>query len=194
MVTAHEKLDLTPPRPNTVESPSLSQLLNRFAPPEFLHSGMHAKAETIVRYGYRIASLNLLVPQFSASEVLHMQATTRLPRTPVWLLGMLNLRGNLLPLFDMRRVLGLDQAAKSLGQYVLVLGKGSQALGIVVDAQPQALKSLLPSASIPPVHERLRPHVSNCQICDEQLWLEFHHDSFFEQLAGNSSASQSAEP
>lgn len=171
--------------PDKDGSPSLTQLLNRFTPPDHLYTGMRAQTETQVRYGYRVGTLNLLVPLSGACEVLTMQSTTRLPRTPPWLLGMLNVRGNLLPLFDLRRALGLDAASRAQQPFILVLGKASRALGIVIDAQPQALKALQPSASMPPVHERLRPHIGHCHVCDGQIWLDFHHDSFFEQLAGH---------
>ena len=61
------------------------------------------------RYGFRVGSLNLLIDADTGSEVIRVQSLSSLPGSAPWLLGLINLRANLAPIFDLRQVLGLER-------------------------------------------------------------------------------------
>lgn len=68
-------------------------------------------------------------------EVLEVGRLTPIPLAPPALLGMVNLRGRILPLFDLKGVLGLSRqpGPTAAGQSAVVMRYGKQVLGFVVD-------------------------------------------------------------
>lgn len=157
------------------------QALARFVAPSDLLWREAENVQQQKRYGYRIASLNLLIRAETGSEVMRDPAISSLPGAPRNLLGLMNLRGNLVPVFDLRCVLELGEGGDS--KLVLILGKGEQALGMVIDAFPQPLGDLKPILRRPSLPALLQEHVAAAYVQDEKIWLEFAHDSFFEKLS-----------
>ncbi|EAY25690.1 chemotaxis protein CheW [Microscilla marina] len=70
-------------------------------------------------------------------EVLEMQPITRIPKTSAFARGILNLRGNILPIFDTRLRFGLETVIDSPKTRIIVLEinyqKESLLVGAVVD-------------------------------------------------------------
>ena len=162
--------------------------LGRFAPPEdLLGAGPDSLTERS-RYGFRIGSLSLLIKPETGSEVIRMQAISTLPGSAPWLLGLMNLRGNLVPLFDLRLVLGMSTSDPTAAHMVLVLDKGERAVGMVIDGFPQALMAMRPIANLPQLPLLLQEHVHGGFMKEERVWLEFEHDGFFSKLTGAAAA------
>ena len=91
------------------------------------------------RQGFCIGSLNLMIGYADGSELTELPAVYRLPSAPQWLLGMANLHGMLIPVFDLARQFGMhrDAPAKPM---LLVLAHGADATGIVIDGLPERLR------------------------------------------------------
>ncbi len=53
-------------------------------------------------------------------EVLELTAVTKVPRTPDFMRGVINLRGNVVPVVDMRLKLGLTQTEKTVNTCVVI--------------------------------------------------------------------------
>ena len=169
--------------------------LERFVPPaEILWSGAQEVVER-KRYGYRIGSLHFLIAGSVGSEVLRRPAISSLPGSASWLLGMMNLRGNLVPVFDLADLLGVHAEAGTqygdspMAQFVLVLDKGEHAVGIVIDGFPQALTGLAPILRMPQLPRQLQAHVQAAFFKDDNIWLDFQHQSFFEQMSAEQGVS-----
>lgn len=66
------------------------------------------------------------------SEIIGMQTITRIPRTPDFVRGVINLRGRVIPITDLRRKFGMpnDDAAESC---IIVVQIGTVQTGVVVD-------------------------------------------------------------
>lgn len=67
-------------------------------------------------------------------EIKGWQATTPLPNTASYVLGVLNLRGTVITVFDFRQRLGLGPSPISRSSVILVLDLGRQPVGLLVDA------------------------------------------------------------
>ena len=161
---------------------SPSAALGRFVPPkDLLWTGPEEVAERN-RYGFRIGSFGLMIQADVGSEVIRPEAISSLPGSAPWLLGLLNLRGNLVPVFDLSMVLGVAKSHESRTMLVLILDKGENAVGMVIDGFPQPLQALRHIAQLPALPEVLQEHVNAAFVKDERLWLEFNHESFFEKL------------
>ncbi len=77
------------------------------------------------KQGYAI-DINLVI------EVTELSETTKLPGADTHLEGILNLRGDVISIIDLKKRLGL-KASNSSGQQILVVNKANQQVGIIVD-------------------------------------------------------------
>jgi purine-binding chemotaxis protein CheW len=59
---------------------------------------------------------------------------TSVPRTPEYLKGIITLRGVIIPLFDLRRRLGLKETAEGSRTRIVVVYQGEEFAGLVVDS------------------------------------------------------------
>ena len=77
-------------------------------------------------------------PMASVSEIIRVPTTVDVPLTPSALTGLANLRGSVLPILDLRAVLGLPPMPISETTRVVVTDEGSP-VGLVVDRVNQVL-------------------------------------------------------
>ncbi|MFZ6658490.1 chemotaxis protein CheW [Undibacterium sp. TJN19] len=160
-----------------------SVALQRFTPPGDLLWTDVAPVVERNRYGYRVGSLNLLVKAEVGSEVIRPQAIAPLPGAAAFLLGLINVRGNLVPMFDLGLILGGRRTEMNATKLFLILDKAENAVGMVIDSYPQPLSGLRSVTQLPQLPAMLEVHVSAAYVKDERVWLEFNHESFFEKLS-----------
>lgn len=158
-----------------------SEALTRFEPPAGFVPAMLDSTAQQLRYGFRSAGLGLLIRAGVGSEAVPMMPIAEIPNGPVWLLGMINLRGNLVPVCDLRLLLGGEARAAQEKPMILVLDKGEQAAGFVIDGYPIALTGLRPANQLPGLPQALEKHVQTMIATNEEVWLEFDHEGFLEE-------------
>jgi purine-binding chemotaxis protein CheW len=69
----------------------------------------------------------------AVAEVGRLPAITRIPGAPGWLSGVANWRGRLLPVLDLRSLLGAEVAAPGTATRLVVLTADGVTVGIIVD-------------------------------------------------------------
>jgi twitching motility protein PilI len=155
-----------------------------FEPPQGVHVAVAAKTrkETRVRYGFKVGQLGLLINPDTGSEVLEMPSIMGMPGAQPGFLGLLNLRSNLVPLFEMRVLFNMEARDEKDETMVLVFDQGKEAVGILIEGSPVALTGLHSLPNIPPLPEKLKNHVPAGHLQDENIWLEFDHAAFFDQI------------
>jgi purine-binding chemotaxis protein CheW len=67
-------------------------------------------------------------------EIKGWTETTRLPNAPEFMRGVMNLRGLIIPIFDMRMRLHLGMTEATAKHVVIILAVGERNIGILVDA------------------------------------------------------------
>jgi purine-binding chemotaxis protein CheW len=82
----------------------------------------------------RLGTGKFAVDLASVAEVGRTPAITRVPGLPVWLSGVANWRGRILPVLDLRPLLGADATELDAHGRLLVLTGSGIAVGMVVDA------------------------------------------------------------
>lgn len=86
---------------------------------------------------FRLEHETYAVDILRVREIRGFSAVTHMPDTPSHLLGVLNLRGSIVPIVDMRRRIGIDSIAPSALTVIIVLSvegeKGRRDFGLVVD-------------------------------------------------------------
>lgn len=66
-------------------------------------------------------------------EVIRVQRITPIPQMPPSVLGVINIRGNIVPVFDLRRQFGLPEKPFGEATKILVMRLGKITLSIIVD-------------------------------------------------------------
>jgi purine-binding chemotaxis protein CheW len=73
-------------------------------------------------------------------EIIRLQTVTRVPRAPAFVEGVINLRGKVIPVVDLRRRFGLPSADHTRASRIVVVEIGDQVVGIVVDGVSEVLR------------------------------------------------------
>ena len=73
-------------------------------------------------------------------EIIRMQEITRVPQTPEFVEGVINLRGKVIPVIDLRKRFGLQVADQSKDNRIVVVDIGKQDIGVIVDAVTEVLR------------------------------------------------------
>lgn len=66
-------------------------------------------------------------------EILKPREITEIPRVPEFLLGIISLRGNIIPIFDLKRRLGLGMATIDQDSRIIVCQEGDRLAGLLID-------------------------------------------------------------
>src|SRR5512140_2425288 len=77
-------------------------------------------------------------------EVLEVTSVTKVPRTPDFMRGVINLRGNVVPVVDMRLKLGLTQTERTVNTCVVIaeveVDGESTVLGALTDSVQEVIE------------------------------------------------------
>jgi len=132
------------------------------------------------RYGFRIGNLKLLLRPQENVEVIVAIPACPIPNTPRWFAGMINLRGNLLPVFDIRQLLGKDNPEPP--RWIMVFGQGNRTSGIYADTLPSGVKPDRPANEIHDLPDFLHGCVENILIQGDDMWIEVAFEKMFVNL------------
>ncbi len=73
-------------------------------------------------------------------EIIRMQQVTHVPDAPEYVEGVMNLRGSVIPVIDLRKRFGLTVGDETAESRVVVVDIGGQGIGVVVDAVREVLR------------------------------------------------------
>lgn len=149
---------------------------------------MRVPAATIVadpnvsgsRYGVLLGGQRLLLDGSGAVRVLEPGAISRLPNTHHWCLGLANVRGQLLPVFDVAK--WQDQPVPETGRMLLVIGADDQAAAVLVDVSPRNMLVSDTACSTPELPEGFAAHAAKSFALGDGIWTELDWDALFDEL------------
>ena len=94
------------------------------------------------------------VPIEKVSEINKLGDITPLPKAPMYIEGVVNLRGNVVPVIDLRKRFGMEPVERTNKNKIIVLLIGKRLFGIVVDSvqevvtlAKESIEPTLPTAS-----------------------------------------------
>jgi len=101
---------------------------------------------------FRLGAEEFGVPIMSVQEIVRVpDVLTRVPKTPSFVEGVINLRGTVLPVIDQRKRLGLPAIERNDRQRIMVYTLGSTRTGFIVDSVAEVLR--IPRGLIEPAPE-----------------------------------------
>jgi len=92
-----------------------------------------ADADTQQFLTFKLAGEEYGVGILSVQEIRGWSAVTAIPHSPAWLLGVINLRGAVVPIIDLRIKFNFAKAEYNEFTVVIILNVGTRVVGIVVD-------------------------------------------------------------
>ncbi|HEX6878806.1 MAG TPA: chemotaxis protein CheW, partial [Terriglobales bacterium] len=98
--------------------------------------------------GFRVGAETFGVPIQSVHEIVRMMDITAVPDAPVYIEGVINLRGKIIPVVDLRKRFGEKEIKSNKKNRILVAEIGGKMVGLVVDSASEVLK--LPPADVDP--------------------------------------------
>lgn len=103
---------------------------------------------------FMLAGEHYAVEILRVREIRGWSPVTRIPKSPTFLLGVLNLRGTIVPIIDLRRRLSLEPVAYTCVTVTIVLSvessRGKRNFGIVVDGVSDVLEVSSSDVQPPP--------------------------------------------
>lgn len=117
---------------------------------------------------FRLGAEEFGVPIMAVQEIVRVpEQLTKVPRTPAFVEGVINLRGAVLPVIDQRSRLGLPALARNDRQRIMVFTLGEQRTGFIVDSVAEVLRvprqSLAPAPALSQAQSRMIREVARLE-------------------------------
>ncbi len=148
----------------------------------------------ISKFYYSIADFNILLESGIKTEIIEKQDVFPIPHAPIWCQGMISLRGKLIPVVNLHKLLKDSKQIKS--NWLLILEKEPYPqLAIRIDRLPQ--QQLLNDPDTDRVDSQLLPMWLKTKISvDNKTLYEANHTELFEQIIqeNETSSINTAEP
>jgi purine-binding chemotaxis protein CheW len=100
--------------------------------------------------GFQVGRETYGVPITSLHEIVRVPEITAVPDAPEYLEGVINLRGKIVSVMDLRKRFGEKQAAITKHNRILVVEHSGRLAGLIVDAASEVLKIPADAVEAPP--------------------------------------------
>ncbi len=90
--------------------------------------------------GFLVGGEEYAVPILSIQEIIKPIDYTRVPKTPPYVLGVFNLRGNVIPLIDLRQKFNIPSVEQNEDTRYIVIKDEQNVAGFVIDKITEAIR------------------------------------------------------
>lgn len=103
-----------------------------------------AKEKKAIMEDVQVAAFKLLKEEYGVNilnvqEIKVLTDITRVPFAPDYIKGVINLRGSVLPVIDLKRRIGLEDAPYTDATRIIIMKIGEFSIGMIVDAVTEVL-------------------------------------------------------
>jgi len=89
---------------------------------------------------FMVNSEEFAIPILSVQEINRMMQITRVPQSPAFIEGVINLRGKIIPVMDLRKRFGIDALEDSSEARIIVVEVATRVIGFTVDCVNEVLR------------------------------------------------------
>ncbi|HLT57260.1 MAG: chemotaxis protein CheW [Limnochordales bacterium] len=89
---------------------------------------------------FKLAGESYGVDIYQVREIIRVPEITKVPQTPDFVEGIINLRGGVIPVLDLRRRLGMGAQDASRDARIVIVELGDQRVGMLVDGVSEVLR------------------------------------------------------
>jgi purine-binding chemotaxis protein CheW len=105
-------------------------------------------------------------------EIIRMQPITRVPNSPSFVEGVINLRGKVIPILSLRKRLGLDARAADRETRIIIANVSGVVLGFIVDRVCEVMRIASEMVEAPPRLTKVaREYVAGVGRAGERLLI-----------------------
>ncbi len=97
---------------------------------------------------FRLATEEYAVEITKVKEIILPEGVTHIPQVPEFIEGIINLRGNVIPIIDLRKRFGLPTRERDDHTRIIVTRMEGRIVGLIVDSVSQVMK--IPKANVQP--------------------------------------------
>ena len=115
---------------------------------EFGEEARVEAGEQMELISFRLAQETYAIRLTHVQQIIKLREITLFPRAPEYILGVVSLRGLVIPIFDLRRRLGLATREPTRETRIVVAMQGTKVIGLIVDRIEQVVR--LPAGTIEP--------------------------------------------
>ena len=136
------------------------------------------------KYFFECGEFSFILPQYRSAEIIRTPDIYDIPTTPIWFRGMINLRGNLIPVFDLHAMLHRSEPEKS--DWLIVFGNEGAMAALCINGLPVSIEADEDDESgLADVHNELSPYVVKTYKIDGKLYMEPDYDLLFSVFHDN---------
>jgi twitching motility protein PilI len=167
---------------------SPTEALTRFRPPDVTQTDSATNTHAKTFFGFRVGHLRFLVVANIYCEVIEQLPVNPLPNVENWFSGLLNLRGNLVPVIDLAVLLNEHTIVTDTKRHLFTIDQGEKAMALWIDELPEIHHSFTqPLKQLPILPALLQRSVVNGYLYEEQIWLHVKFDNLFKALGKSNS-------
>jgi purine-binding chemotaxis protein CheW len=105
---------------------------------------------TMQLVSFRLAQEEYGIEITKVQEIILLGEITRVPQTPDYIKGLINLRSTVIPIVDLRLRFGLHEEASTDETRIMVVNVAGKTIGIIVDAVSEVLRIQQDQIAPPP--------------------------------------------
>lgn len=137
------------------------------------------------RYGYKVKDMGFLISENTLCEVVKYPEVYPLPNTNKWLRGLVNIRGNLVPVFDFSLLIGVTEDSSDI-ENLLVMGNAEKSIGVLIESVPVVcdVDNFNEIDNIKNSLNGLEDYIEKTYIDEKTniIWLDVNEDKYFESV------------
>jgi len=99
---------------------------------------------------FEVAGEEYAVDILAVQEINRMMEVTRVPQSPLEVEGVINLRGRIIPVIDIRMRFGMEKGERDQHSRIIVVEVGGRVLGFIVDCVHEVMRIRQSIVDAPP--------------------------------------------
>lgn len=111
---------------------------------------------------FKLGTDEYCVPVSQAREIQTYSIPTRIPNTPEFVEGIINLRGQIIPILDLKKRFGSGATEINAATKIIIIDMEGELLGILVDSVSEVLK--IPQNRFEPPPSAVKTSINNNYI------------------------------
>ena len=114
-------------------------------------SGADEQSEELLQLvSFKLGNEEFAVDILKIQEINRMVEITKVPKAPAFVEGVINLRGKVIPIIDLRKRFGLEVSEYTKNTRIVVVDIEGKVVGLVVDGVSEVLRLPLSAVEPPP--------------------------------------------
>lgn len=145
--------------------------------------------ELLQLVGFHVGGEEFALDILCVQEIIRLQQLTRVPESPDFIDGVLNLRGRIIPVVALRKRFGLDPAPPGKQTRIVVVEIKGAVLGLIVDSVSEVVRIPVDTIEPPPRLSKIeREYVLGVGKLDDRLLILLDLDRLMSNTEEKSSA------